>query len=109
MIAASAVVFVMLAPFAKMALAPVPAFIPAYQAALFMSDAITAAILFGQFSIQPTRALLLLATAYLTTAIAIVPHTLSFPGLFAPGGLMDRDRRPRRGCTCSGTPPFRCW
>jgi PAS domain S-box-containing protein len=88
MIAASAVVFVVLAPFAKAPLAPVLAFIPAYQSALFMSDAITAAILFGQFSIQRTRALLLLATAYLFTAVAIVPHTLSFPGLFAPAGLM---------------------
>lgn len=88
MAAVSILVFAMLAPFAKEPLAPVPAFIPAYQAALFMSDLITAAILFGQYSIQRTHALLLLATAYLFTAISIVPHTLSFPGLFAPSGLM---------------------
>lgn len=88
MVAASVAIFVVLAPFAKAPLAPVLGFIPVYQSALFMSDAITAAILFGQFSIQRTRALLLLSTAYLFTAIAIVPHTLSFPGLFAPGGLM---------------------
>ena len=88
MVAASVAIFVALAPFAKTPLAPVPAFIPAYQAALFMSDLITAAVLFGQYSIQRTRTLLLLATGYLFTAIAIVPHTLSFPGLFAPGGLM---------------------
>src|ERR671910_274040 len=88
MIAATVAIFVVLAPFAKVPLAPVLGFIPVYQSALFMSDAITAAILFGQFSIQRTRALLLLSTAYLFTAIAIVPHTLSFPGLFASGGLM---------------------
>jgi PAS domain S-box-containing protein len=88
LVAASVASFVVLAPFATVPLPPVLGFIPVYQSALFMSDAITAAILFGQFSIQRTRALLLLSTAYLFTAIAIVPHTLSFPGLFAPGGLM---------------------
>ena len=88
MVAVSVAIFVVLAPFARAPLTPILGFIPAYQSALFMSDAITAAILFGQFSIQRTRALLLLGTAYLFTAIAIVPHTLSFPGLFAPGGLM---------------------
>lgn len=86
--ALSAVVFFVLAPFAQVPLTPIAAFIPTYQAALFMSDLITAAVLFGQFSIQRTRSILLLATAYLFTAIAIIPHTLSFPGLFAPAGFM---------------------
>jgi len=84
----STVVFVVLVPFARHPLPPVPAFIPAYQAALFISDLVTAAVLFGQFSIQRTRPLLVLAGAYFFTAMAIVPHTLSFPGLFAPAGLM---------------------
>jgi PAS domain S-box-containing protein len=84
----SLAVFVVLVPFARQPLAPVPAFIPAYQAALLISDLVTAAVLFGQFSIQRTRPLLVLASAYFFTALAIVPHTLSFPGLFAPGGLM---------------------
>jgi PAS domain S-box-containing protein len=88
MMTISVVVFVLLVPFAKLPLAPAPAFIPSYQSALLMSDAVTAAVLFGQFSIQRTRTVLLLATAYFFTAIAIIPHTLSFPGLFAPGGLM---------------------
>ena len=88
MVTISVASFAVLAPFAKLPLTPLPGFIPAYQAALFMSDLITAAVLFGQFSIQRTRALLLLASGYLFTAIAIIPHTLSFPGLFAPGGLM---------------------
>lgn len=88
MAALSVAIFALLAPFATIPLTPVPGFIPAYQAALFMSDAVTAALLFGQFSMQRSRSLLLLATGYLFTAMAIVPHTLSFPGLFAPGGLM---------------------
>jgi PAS domain S-box-containing protein len=81
-------VFLALAPFATTKLAPSPAFIPAYQAALFISDLITAVVLLGQYSVLRTRALLLLGTAYLFTAFALVPHTLSFPGLFAPGGLL---------------------
>ncbi|MBS0548750.1 MAG: MASE4 domain-containing protein [Proteobacteria bacterium] len=81
-------VFLVLVPFTKLPLAPSPAFIPAYQAALFVSDLTTAAVLFGQFSVQRTRGLLVLAVAYLFTAGAIVPHTLSFPGLFPATGTI---------------------
>ncbi|UYN93454.1 MAG: MASE4 domain-containing protein [Enhydrobacter sp.] len=82
------VAFVALVPFAKEPLAPLPPFIPSYQSALLLCDLMTAAVLFGQFSIQRSPGLLILATAYLFTAFAIVPHTLSFPGLFAPGGAI---------------------
>ncbi|HZP98283.1 MAG TPA: PAS domain S-box protein [Reyranella sp.] len=68
-------------------MAPTQAFIPAYQAVLMFSDLATAALLFGQFSIQRTRGLLVLATAYLFTGLATVPHTLSFPGL-VPSALI---------------------
>ena len=81
-------VFLALLPFTKLPLTPSPAFIPAYQAALFVSDLTTAAVLLGQFSVQRTRGLLALAVAYLFTAIAIIPHTLSFPGLFPAAGTI---------------------
>ena len=80
--------FIALVPFAKEPLAPMPAFVPIYQSALFYGDLITAGVFFGQYSIQRTRALLLLGTAYFFTALTIVPHTLSFPGLFGPAGLL---------------------
>jgi PAS domain S-box-containing protein len=88
LIGLSVAVFAALVPFAKEPLLPVPAFIPAYQAALLISDLITACVFFGQFSIQRTRALLILGGGYFFTALAIVPHTLSFPGLLAPHGVM---------------------
>jgi PAS domain S-box-containing protein len=88
LLAILAAMFLAILPFVKIPLAPSPAFIPAYQAALLVSDLITAAVLFGQFSVQRTRGLLVLAVAYLFTAIAIVPYTLSFPGLFAAGGII---------------------
>lgn len=83
-----ATVFFAILPFVKDPLTPAQAFIPAYQAVLLFSDLATAALLFGQFSIQRTRGLLVLATAYFFTGLATVPHTLSFPGLFAPTGII---------------------
>ena len=87
LIAISATIFLAIAPFAHTQLAAIPAFIPAQQSALFISDLITAILLFGQFSILHTRGLLFLANAYLFTALIMVPHTLVFPGVLAPGGL----------------------
>ena len=59
----SVVVFVVLAPFAKVPLARVWAFIPIYESALVTNDLITATLLFGQFRILRSRALLVLAAA----------------------------------------------
>ena len=87
-VAASVIIFLAVLPFAKQPLAPVPAFIPIYQSALVVNDLMTAVLLFGQFSILRSRALLLLASAYLFTALMAAVHMLTFPGLFAPGGLL---------------------
>jgi signal transduction histidine kinase len=84
----SALFFLAAVPFAKQPLTPVPAFIPAYQSALVVNDLVTAILLFGQFSILRSRAMLLLASGYLFTAFMTVIHALTFPGLFAPGGLL---------------------
>jgi hypothetical protein len=82
------IIFVALAPFAAIKLTPVPIFIPIYQAALFASDLATAWVLLRQYQILRLPGLLLLGIGYLFTAFIVVAHTLSFPGLFAPGGLM---------------------
>ena len=76
------------APFAKVQLARVDAFIPVYESALTFNDLITAVLLFGQFSILRSRGILLLACAYLFTGLMVTAHMLSFPGLFAEGGLL---------------------
>ena len=76
-------------PFAGVPLAPVPAFVASYQSALALNDLITAVLLFSQFGILRSRALLLLASGYLFTAAAAIVHALTFPGLFAPAGLLD--------------------
>src|SRR5262245_55725428 len=84
----STVVFLGIAPFATTPLWPLPAFIPIYESALVINDLITAIFLFGQFYISRRRSLLLLACGYLFTAAMAVSHALTFPGLFAPTGLL---------------------
>jgi PAS domain S-box-containing protein len=85
----SLVLFACAVPFAGTPLTPVPAFVASYQSALAINDLITAILLFSQFVILRSWALLLLASGYLFTAAAAVTHALTFPGLFAPAGLFN--------------------
>ena len=84
----SVALFAVLVPFAKQPLPQVWPFIPIYEAALLLNDLITVVLLVGQFQIARSRAVLLLAGGYLFTALITVAHGLSFPGLFAPSGLL---------------------
>ncbi len=81
-------VFLGIAPFVRTPLPPMPAFIPAYQTALFFIDLITAALLIDQCLRLRSLSLLFLAAGYLFDALMIVSHTLSFPGAFSRQGLM---------------------
>ena len=87
-VGSSGLLFLCAVPFAGLPLTPVPAFVASYQSALAINDLITAVLLFSQFAISRSRAMLLLASGYLFTAIAAIVHALTFPGLFAPGGLL---------------------
>src|SRR5438445_976649 len=84
----SVVIFLALAPLAKVRLPPVFAFIPIYESALVINDLITAVLLLGQFTLLRSRSLLALAGGYLFTAFITVAHALTFPGLFSPTGLL---------------------
>jgi PAS domain S-box-containing protein len=88
-VAVSAVLFAVAVPYAAVPLTPVPAFVASYQSALAVNDLITAVLLFSQFGILRSRALLVLASGYLFTAAAAFVHALTFPGLFAPAGLLN--------------------
>ena len=66
----------------------IDAFIPAYATAMFVNDSITAILLFAQFAILRTRALLVIASGYLYSGLILIPWILMFPGLFAPKGLI---------------------
>jgi signal transduction histidine kinase len=63
-------------------------FIPAYTTAMFVTGSITAIVLFAQFSILRSHALLVIASGYLFTTFMLIPWMLTFPGVFAPMGLL---------------------
>lgn len=86
--AVSVLLFVVAAPYAGLWLGEVPAFVPAHESALIITSLITAIVLFGQSVRLRSFAVLALAAGYLFDALIIVPHFMSFPGVFAPGGLI---------------------
>ncbi|HET6518385.1 MAG TPA: MASE4 domain-containing protein, partial [Geminicoccaceae bacterium] len=75
-------------PFAAIKLPEVHAFVPTLAAALFVSDCVTAALLFAQFSILGQWALLVIASGYLFSGLIVVAHALTFPGAFTPTGVL---------------------
>ena len=74
-------------PFATVKLPAIDAFVPSLAAALFVSDSVTAVLLFGQFSILRHWALLIIANGYVFSAFIVVAHALAFPGAFSHSGL----------------------
>jgi signal transduction histidine kinase len=76
------------AAYARLPLPRIPAFIPTYEAALWITDLLTAFLLFGQFASVRSRAVLLLACGYLFEALMVIPHGLTFPGAFSETGLL---------------------
>lgn len=84
----SLVAFAAIIPFARVALPRVPAFIPCFESALVVLDLITAILLFGHFAQVRSRAFLALACGYFFSAVIIIPHTLTFPGVFSETGLL---------------------
>lgn len=87
-VAAFVVAFVITVPFATAPLPRFVAWVPAFTTALIINDLITSTLLFSQFSITNQLALLVLAIGYLFSALIIIPYALTFPGVFAPTGLL---------------------
>jgi len=77
-----------IAPFASIQLGRIDAFIPVLQTVVSAVDLITATLLFAQFSIQPQRALLALASGYIFSGSFAFLQTLAFPGAYAAAGLI---------------------
>jgi signal transduction histidine kinase len=64
------------------------AFVVIVAAVTCVIDLITASLLFAQVLIQRSRALTALARGYLLSGLLMVPFVLTFPGAFAPDGLL---------------------
>ena len=81
--------FIVAGPLASIHPGRMDAFVPAYATAMFVNDTITAILLFAQFSIVRSKAILLIADGYVFTALILIPWILMFPGVFVlPGGLI---------------------
>jgi signal transduction histidine kinase len=87
-VVATIIVFVAVAPFSGKPLVALNALFPSLDAIVFITDLITAVLLFGQFSISSSRPLIALAAGYLFTALIVIPHALTFEGAFSPAGLL---------------------
>ena len=87
-VAVSLGMFITLIPFAPTPLAAAPWFIPLHQPVLVINDLITTTLLLGYFRLVRRHAILILACGYLYSAIMATVHLLSFPGVFAPAGLL---------------------
>ena len=80
--------FSVTAPFAPTQLAQINSFVPALEAMNFVTDLVTAGLLFSIFPLMGARAVLVLASGYLFSSLTVVPHVLSYPGsLTVSGGL----------------------
>jgi signal transduction histidine kinase len=75
-------------PFAHVPLANTEVLLPAYATAILINDLITSVLLFALYSVQRSRAVVVLAVGYLFTGLLVVPWALTFPGVFAPSGLL---------------------
>jgi signal transduction histidine kinase len=79
--------YLVVGPFGGVQLGALHSFVAVYTTAMFVTDSITAILLYAQFSILRSRAILVIASGYLFTAFLIVPYVLAFPGVWAPHGL----------------------
>ena len=75
-------------PFRHLPLAKMTSFIPVVDTALFLGDLVIATLLLAEASILRSKALLALGTGYFFTCIIVIPHALTFPGVFSPSGLL---------------------
>jgi Membrane-associated sensor, integral membrane domain len=82
------VVTAIMAPLGATQLPQTSGFIPATEAVTVICDLLTAALLVSHAKIIGSRGLLLLAGGYLFSALTAIAHVLTFPGAFAPSGLL---------------------
>ena len=78
----------LVAPFVNVQIGRIDSVLPVLQTVLSAADLLTATLLFAQYSVQPHRALLIVASGYIFAGSFAFLQTLSFPGSYAPNGLI---------------------
>src|SRR5262245_53815421 len=82
------VVFIGAAPFATLPMPRINAFVPAYATAILVNDAITAALLFAQFSIVLSGSRSAPANGSFMPRLVVVPWAVAFAIALTQGGLL---------------------
>jgi signal transduction histidine kinase len=78
----------LVAPFVNVQIGRIDSVLPVLQTVLSAADLLTATLLFAQYSVQPHRELLVVASGYIFAGSFAFLQTLSFPGSYAPNGLI---------------------
>jgi signal transduction histidine kinase len=81
-------VFVVAVPFTHVQLGRIDAYSTVFSTLILLNNSITSALLFAQFAVVRSAALLALAIGYLLTGLLIIPYALTFPGAFSPSGWL---------------------
>ena len=77
-----------LVPLARVPLAVVPPFLPAFIAFAVVTDLLAAFLLYRDALLVRSVPLALLASGYCYSGLIVIPHVLTFPGVFSPSGLL---------------------
>jgi signal transduction histidine kinase len=75
-------------PMHEVQLGRIDAFVPAIDSIMCVAELIIATLLYAQAAVFRSRALTVLASGYLFASLLLIPHALTFPGAFAPQGLL---------------------
>ena len=79
---------VAVAPFRAIQLPQSATIVAVMQVTVLINDLVTATLLYAQFAVLRWRSLRWLAGSYLFSALICISYSLSFPGFFAPKGLL---------------------
>src|SRR5262252_8816728 len=82
------VLLAIVTPFANVPLRRVDAFTPVTQTVFCIANLLTATFLFAHYWLQPQRALLALASGFLSGGLLAFLQTLAFPDAYGPGVLI---------------------
>ena len=88
------VVCLALWPAREMPIGEIPAFVPVIDAVVAAGELIIAAKLYAQAAVFRSNALALLASGFVLVGVLIAGHALTFPGAFAPEGLIGSGTNP---------------
>ena len=81
-------VMLLILPVINRPVGEIQAFVPAINSAMCVGELIIAAMLFAQAAIFRSRGLTVLASAYVFTALLLIPYMMTFPGVFSVDGML---------------------